>query len=355
MSSLNHLVIYLSGNCNLACVYCNFRANHFRQTVKEKIILKRIGFFLGRPHAGGKVTFLGGEPFLRWKLFKKAVKSIREKDPRIPVAVFTNGTLLEAEKMRFLRNNSVKLVLSLDGDEKTNDRFRKFINSGKSVFKSVIRTLKRCGFEDVTVNVVVTPETAGRLRKNVEFLRKTGFRSIGWNADYSRPWPQDSVEELKKQAAGIKLDYLKLLREEAELYELPNCYEIIDWLVRGKRAGCSNINLFPDGKFYFCDKIFPLKGKILRKFRIGFSKGMLNERKRRLFFRFLKRKKIAPKQLMCPAGIYLYYKFVKRLSGKKLEIALAGALNLIESVEAVKCSMIKDLLKYEPFRRIHGI
>lgn len=135
--------------CNFRCLHCfcpkiytwkKGRAMGFsiaKQAVHGFInILKRAG------NKNGFLTFWGGEPLLNWKVIQQVteyVESITKNSfPRIQLDIITNASLLNSDKISFLKEHRFKVRLSLDGLEKENDRFRKFIN-GRGTFKEIVR------------------------------------------------------------------------------------------------------------------------------------------------------------------------------------------------------------------------
>src|ERR1700684_1306524 len=125
MGSLDHLAVYLSNSCNLACSYCYVAVN---QGPPAKLSLKDVSravdeFYAKVPPPDRKVTFLGGEPLLDWALFVKVARYAREKGGTDAILqTFTNGTLLPPEKAAVLRELDVHCTISLDGRKEDNDR-----------------------------------------------------------------------------------------------------------------------------------------------------------------------------------------------------------------------------------------
>lgn len=137
--------------CNLRCTTC-FNASggksekelSYLEIIKIIEELKRIGVL--------ELTISGGEPFMRpdiIKIIKYAIK-------RIPfVTLSTNGTLITPMiALKLSRLNLDRIVVSIDGGEKSNDAIR-----GKGAFKSAlngVKLLKRLN-QKVYISATLTP------------------------------------------------------------------------------------------------------------------------------------------------------------------------------------------------------
>lgn len=352
---IKNLAIYLSRNCNLSCSYCHYHSTNKSKTIESSKLLRKIELFLKLKNKDKKITFLGGEPLMHEELLEKAVKFIRNRDLFIPITVFTNGTLLNKNNIDFFKTYFVKLILSVDGDLKDNDAFRKFRKSGNSVFKCIYKKMvyiKELNNQNISVNMVVSPENAVNLNKNIAFIYELGFRSIGWNIDLSRNWNRKHIDELKKQIINLELSYLKLIKEKKELYEFSNVYELIDDVAYGRKSECENLSLFPDGRFYLCDKVIGVNEN--KKFEIDSPYG-INYKKRDSFFEKMRKKNMDSKGLMCPIGIYLFYRYVKNIKGNKLKREFKRSMDFLNMIEDMKKAMIRKFLRYSSFKKLHNI
>ena len=116
--ALDHLAVYLSNSCNLACSYCYVAVNQGPAARLDLETIRRaVDEFAAKvPPERRKVTFLGGEPLLDWPLFVKAARYARGAlGPRSVLQTFTNGTLLTPERVAVLDELGVHCTVSLDG------------------------------------------------------------------------------------------------------------------------------------------------------------------------------------------------------------------------------------------------
>src|SRR5262249_54102831 len=133
----DHLAVYLTNSCNLACSYCYVAVNQGPPARLDLETLRRsIDDFLALPGPTKKITLLGGEPMLDWRLFQETVRYARRAGgDGVILQTFTNGTLLTPEKLAFLEEWEVHATVSLDGRKGDNDTGRVYYREpGRSVY-----------------------------------------------------------------------------------------------------------------------------------------------------------------------------------------------------------------------------
>ena len=178
-----HVLSKPSGaTCNLACSYCFFLDKEllypnskFRMTdeVLENYIKQLI-----ETHKTSEVTvaWQGGEPTLMGlDFFRKAIE-YQEKH-RKPGMTFentmqTNGTLLDDEWCKFLKENNYLIGISIDGPQHLHDAHR-VDKGGKGTFDKVMRGLRLLQKHGVEYNVLMTVNrvNADYPREIYKFLR----------------------------------------------------------------------------------------------------------------------------------------------------------------------------------------
>ncbi|MBI4655457.1 MAG: radical SAM protein [Elusimicrobia bacterium] len=403
--SINHLVIYLSSICNMKCAYCYVSAG--KEIIKEKSLLAGIDFFCGLKSSGKKITFLGGEPLLHFRLLENAVRHIRKKHGDFPVQVFTNGTVLNKETARFLQEEAVRIIVSIDGPKEHNDVYRKFSDSrsqssrhrlrtmppcsgrsqssrhrlrtmppcsgrsqssrhrlrtmppcsGRSTFDALAGKLKFLDMGKIVASLVVTPSSALSLYESVLFLYGMGFAGIAWSPDITAVWTQDKIADIGVSILKIRKHYLGLIRQERRLYEIANSYEIIGKITGhvASLSGCNSVLLAPDGRFYPCDKLTALKAGAMRRFALKISGKNFDAGSRKKFFEKAAFYSAKPSCAMCPVGVFAYHAYSAESPLKEIKAVLESHRKLSRAVEEGMTAFIKDALKFENFRKLHNI
>jgi MoaA/NifB/PqqE/SkfB family radical SAM enzyme len=128
------LICSITGRCNFACAGCY--ANLLHRSDRPEMDDGRVERLLGEAEALGCSVMLiaGGEPFLRPGLLERTATH-----PRILFLLFTNGSLLDDEKIASLRRQRhVITVLSIEGSEDQTDSRR-----GAGTYARVLRAMDR--------------------------------------------------------------------------------------------------------------------------------------------------------------------------------------------------------------------
>ncbi len=115
------IVLSLTSNCNLRCIYCYAEAGKNSRTMSWQIAKNAIDETIKNLREAGRNEFRltfhgGGEPFVAFKLMQKCISYVNEiwkgkKD----FSVVTNGTLITPERADWLAENEFRLTVSLDG------------------------------------------------------------------------------------------------------------------------------------------------------------------------------------------------------------------------------------------------
>lgn len=130
------LVKPAGADCNLACGYCFYREKsalyrHAPRLRMEDKVLRR----LLDVYRGGHIAFQGGEPTLMGlDFFRRA----QELSHAVDFSLQTNGTLLNGDWARFLRDHHWLVGLSVDGPEEIHNRFRQHYDLAKRGYDALV-------------------------------------------------------------------------------------------------------------------------------------------------------------------------------------------------------------------------
>ncbi|WP_411679101.1 anaerobic sulfatase maturase [Clostridium thailandense] len=175
--------------CNLDCRYCFYtekkalypEKKDFRMSdeVLEAFIHKYIS---SQQIPEIQFVWQGGEPTLIGLDFFHKVVSLQEKyagSKRIINSLQTNGTLIDEQWCKFLKENNFLVGLSLDGPENVHDLYRVDIN-GNPTLSKVINTIALLKKYEIPYNVLVcvTRESSKQPLKVYKFLKELRVQYI---------------------------------------------------------------------------------------------------------------------------------------------------------------------------------
>lgn len=231
----------LTRNCNLACVHCRASADtgpHAGELSTEECrgIIDDILSF-----SEPTVILTGGEPLLRPDIFE-IIEYGNGKGLRMVIAI--NGTLLDMEKARRLRDSGIKRVsLSIDGkDREGHDSFRGVEGSFDTVVKAS-RTLGDAGLP-FQINTTVTALNVEELGDIYKLTKSLG--AAAWHIFLLVPVGRGTGLKGYELSAGAYEDVLHMLygmekRNEIEMKVTcaPHYYRIVkEGGDTPKSAGC---------------------------------------------------------------------------------------------------------------------
>lgn len=145
------MCLHVAHDCNLKCRYCFAGTGSFggcRELMSLETGVKAIDFLL--KHSGSRpqceVDFFGGEPLLNLAVVKQLISygkmAAKEINKRIKFTLTTNAVLLDENTIKYLEEEEVSVVLSLDGRREVNDRMRPF-NKGKGSYDTIVPNILR--------------------------------------------------------------------------------------------------------------------------------------------------------------------------------------------------------------------
>lgn len=140
----------MTRRCNLKCIHCY--SNSADQDYQGELTTEEGKSLIADLAAFGSpvILFSGGEPLLRKDLFELAQFAT---DKGMRAVISTNGTLITAEIAAKLKKIGLSYVgVSLDGLEKTHDRFR----GKKGAFAAAIEGIRHCREAGVKVGIRFT-------------------------------------------------------------------------------------------------------------------------------------------------------------------------------------------------------
>ncbi|MFH1895771.1 MAG: radical SAM protein [archaeon] len=208
--------------------------------------------------------FYGGEPLLNQKWIKEFIEL--SKVDNLTFTLQTNGTLLNKID-DFILENLNFIYISIDGDQKTTDKFR-----GNGTYNVVLDNIKKIKPKfkgKLLARMTIIPESP--LFNSVTHLVNLGvFDYIYWQLENS-PSKVDYLrvkENYKKEIRKLADFWVKNLTAGKALQIIPFCSVVLSILSKEPAqsykcgAGTYLITIDSDGNCYSCDELLKEKFKI---------------------------------------------------------------------------------------------
>ena len=287
MNEVTDALISFSNHCNLDCHYC-FVSKERLQRLSWKKVESFLVWFLNQPAPFKRIGIAGGEPLLEIGLIKKTFSFLKKNKiydfRKITMSdIVTNGTILNAEIIDFLKKEKTGLNFSLDGDRQSN-RNRIFKN-GKGCYDAVWKNMAKYRDEisrDPIISITIAPNNADKFFSNIKFLFDNGFYRIKFSPTVaSDRWPDCDVDifinESKKVIKYYRL--LKKTKKDASLYFLD---ELSKKMKDQGFFNCSlgrQVVLSYDGHIYACPLVQSFDRESKELVKIGSLPGTIGLKK----------------------------------------------------------------------------
>lgn len=187
--------VYPTRACNLNCLYCYQPG---KKTIQPGESLSDSGLFMDTETVGKTIEFIlsedrqcrkhvqffGGEPLLAWDTIKLFTERLRGS---AQFSITTNGTLLDEEKLDYLKSNGFALALSLDGPPGVT---RKTRPGSENVPIDLIAEY----FPNTQIIITLSPENIEDAYRSTLWFIGKGFGNIAHNLALEKPWPGWAVK-----------------------------------------------------------------------------------------------------------------------------------------------------------------
>ena len=218
--------------CNLNCRYC-FTEHHPHmmslEVAKDAAIWLHENAILATQITGNPVIptigFFGGEPTLCWdSVIVPLVEWIEELEWQFNFGITSNCVLMDKEKVDFLCEHKIGLLLSMDGDQPTQDYNRPLKNNlgHEGSFKLVSKNLPYIveKMPDTTFRATIIPDTAKYLFDNIMYACDAGFETIFAIINELEEWNEEAREVLETEIQKYAVYVIDACRREKQFIRL---------------------------------------------------------------------------------------------------------------------------------------
>jgi radical SAM protein with 4Fe4S-binding SPASM domain len=231
------------------------------------------------------INFFGGEPMLMWDSIIVPLTNWVRQEYKKPfqLSMTTNGTLLNEERIKFMKDNNIGLLLSIDGAKETQDYNRPYHNDTKSSFDTLEKILPLVVENfSTTFRMTTIPPTCHHVFENIQFASSLGFRSFFVIPNEFEEWPEDKKLTLKNEITKYGDYYIECLRNGTQpitfstfenafrdIKNINNAISNNQYRVSQKCKACGKCGLgasrfasiHPNGNLYGCQEMTSNEGE----------------------------------------------------------------------------------------------
>lgn len=208
--------LIVTEKCNLACEYC-FVNQHARDMSIETALdcVDYIYENASKSNQQPSINFFGGEPLLRWKdIIVPVIEYSKEKNYNISFGLTTNGVLLDEEKLKYMKDNNVGLLFSIDGDCDTQDINRPFHGgkgSSQCVNSKIELVLKY--YPKMTFRATISNLSVQHTFHNMKYAIEKGYVNLFTIPNVFARWTEEQKQTLKDEMRKFSDYYIELFRQ----------------------------------------------------------------------------------------------------------------------------------------------
>lgn len=140
------ICLLVAHDCNLRCKYCFADTGDFgaqRQLMSNEVGEAAVEYIINhsanRQHC--EIDFFGGEPLVNMPVVKHITNYVRKREKEVnkifKLTMTTNGVLLNDSTIKFLNDNNINVVISLDGRKEIHDCMRPDMGGNGTYDRSV--------------------------------------------------------------------------------------------------------------------------------------------------------------------------------------------------------------------------
>ena len=278
------LCINIAHDCNLRCQYCfagQGGYGQWRMLMSFDVARRAVDFLIAHsgPREHCELDFFGGEPLMNWHVVQQTIDYVHKQEKKhgkkIKMSLTTNGLLLDKEKVKYLTDNHISLILSLDGRKEMHDRMRPGVH-GEGTYDEIVENLQYCVAnrkgEEYYVRGTFTRYNKDFTTDVIDMIDK-GFPAVSTEPVVGEDTADYSIKE--EDLPRVKAEYdrlakLFIAREEEgrpffffhfnmDLWKGP----CLPKRLRGCGAGHEYLAVVPNGDIYPCHQFVGREGYVI--------------------------------------------------------------------------------------------
>lgn len=278
------LCINIAHDCNLRCQYCfagQGGYGQWRMLMSFDVARRAVDFLIAHsgPREHCELDFFGGEPLMNWHVVQQTIDYVHKQEKKhgkkIKMSLTTNGLLLDKEKVKYLTDNHISLILSLDGRKEMHDRMRPGVH-GEGTYDEIVKNLQYCVAnrkgEEYYVRGTFTRYNMDFTTDVIDMIDK-GFPAVSMEPVVGEDTADYSIKE--EDLSRVKAEYdrlakLFIAREEEGRPFFFFHFNMDLWKgtclpkrLRGCGAGHEYLAVVPNGDIYPCHQFVGREGYVI--------------------------------------------------------------------------------------------
>lgn len=224
-TSMYHLIINPTLDCNLSCWYCyehKYKGSKIAEPVVEGI-KKHINWKLeNEPFSTLKLSFFGGEPFYDYPPIESIIEYARtlckNSGKNLYLDFTTNGTLLTKSMLTFLSDYSCQFEITIDGNKQQHNKIKHTTDRSVDTYSLTFRNVRMIQSQIPDSLIFLRINFDGNTLKDFDdiyedIMRMDKNRTVVilkriWQVDDKVVSNEVVVRVARKlQSAGFKVDY----------------------------------------------------------------------------------------------------------------------------------------------------
>ena len=216
------LELNISEACNYKCNYCIFHRNTTETSLMKvdlacKIARDYADYLNGRP---GKIYLGAGEPTLNWEAIEAISNVVREEysSNNISISFMTNGSNINYDRVRFLKEKNIQMGLSIDGNRVIQNYQRPPCNLNIDTYDAVINVLNMANEYKYSIYSLSATYKSLGFRSEVSHViglcKKYGITELDLDYDIAAL----SLDTISKVAKELFDSYSDITKENIEVF-----------------------------------------------------------------------------------------------------------------------------------------
>ncbi|MBV5337092.1 MAG: SPASM domain-containing protein, partial [Deltaproteobacteria bacterium] len=195
--------------CNLDCSYCYVKKSSasMSESIGLDAVEKIFRTAQKRQFKDVKIKYAGGEATLQFRLIQTlsdhAKLLSRQSGLSLQQVILSNGTHINPENAAWMRENHVRLMISLDGVGKVHDQMRPYRN-GKGSFEAVSHTIDQVLLPAGIIPMLTLTITQQNVSDVADAVRWVLERKLPLSLNFYRHKPGSQADLVAEENALIK-------------------------------------------------------------------------------------------------------------------------------------------------------